>query len=347
MGRLPTFGIVLALLLIAMPVSAQSESLYVDDDGLCDGNAPCLPHPQDAVNAANPGDKIRVYPGTYGSRVYTSKPPHSSAQDQHAPALIVYKDGLTIEAVDPDPANTIIETTHDYWSNPVAIQASTGGTWDGSQYIGAGVYPTSGTAPNAVAIIASNVTIRGFTLRKPFVGVAWGGFWNTAGVTIGGLYTGDPDHLGSDGNKVQECVFEDVWHAVVVWHSSGNTIAKNVVKPLGLTHHWAAISIYDGYSADQIKLGHPSQYNKILNNTVANRGIFIGAFDPPIWTDNTGTKVHANTATGLFTAYSSGSKKFSGNRVQRYDWYEASDYKFPGKSNKGTPPGWTNWDPAP
>jgi hypothetical protein len=346
MQRLPTFGIVLALLLLAMPVSAQSGILYVDDDGQCDGNTPCLLHPQDAVNAASPGDTIRVYPGTYGSRTYTSKPPHWGDNDQLAPALIVYKDGLTIEAMDPDPANTTIETAHDYWSNPVAIQASTGGTWDGSQYVGAGVYPTGGTAPNAVAIIASNVTVTGFTLRKPFKGVAWSGFWNTAGVMIGGLYTGDPDHLGSDGNRVQGCVFEDVWEAVRVWHSSANTIANNVVKPLGFTDHWPAISIYDGYNDAKINLGYPSQHNKIRNNVVTDKGIFVGAWAPETeWTDNTGTEVHANQATGLFTAYSSGSKEFSGNTAEWYGWWKASDYKFPGKSNKGIegyPPGWTN-----
>jgi parallel beta-helix repeat protein len=347
MKKLLTLVMVLSVLLIAVPVSANSGTLYVDDDDICGGNSPCYTHPQEAVNAANPGDTILVYPGTYGSRRYTSPtPPHWSApNDQYAPALIVYKDGLTIEAVDPDPANTVIETTHDWWSNPVAIQASTGGTWDGSQYVGAGVYPPGGTAPNAVAIMASNVTIRGFTLRKPYAGVAWGGFWNTAGVMIGGLYAGDPDHLGSDGNTVENCVFKDVWHAVYIWHSSDNMIVNNTVNALGGTGHWAAISIYDGYNNAQINLGYTSKHNKIINNTIADKGISVGAWAPSTWTDNTGTKVHGNKLPfgSLGTAYSSGLKVFSGNACASYWAYQASDYKFPGNANHSMPPNWPGW----
>jgi len=321
-------------------LSKPDVQTWTVDDDLVECPSADFLHPQDAVNAANPGDLILVYPGTYGSRIFTTKPPHWGFNDQYAPALIVYKDGLTIQAVNPDPAITVIETTHDWWSNPVAIQASTGGVWDGSQYVGAGVYPTFGTAPNAVAIIASNVTIQGFMLRKPYMGVAWGGFWNTAGVMIGGLYAGDPGHLGADGNTVKNCVFENVWHAVYIWHSSSNKILNNKVEPLGSsTGHWAAIEIYDGYNADQINLGYTSKYNKIINNTIADKGIFVGAWDPPIWTDNTGTKVNGNQATSLGTGYSSGSKVFSGNNVDSYWAYQASDYKFPGKSNHGIPPG--------
>ena len=98
MKKLLTLAMVLSALLIAVPVSADPGILYVDDDGLCGGNLPCYTHPQDAVNDANPGDTILVHPGTYGSRRYTSPtPPHWSApNDQYAPALIVYKNGLTM-----------------------------------------------------------------------------------------------------------------------------------------------------------------------------------------------------------------------------------------------------------
>jgi parallel beta-helix repeat protein len=122
---------------------------------------------------------------------------------------------------------------------------------------------------------------------------------------IGGLYAGDPDHLGSDNNVVEKCVFSDVWHAVYIWHSSGNKIIDNNVATL-TTNHWAAISTYDGYNDAQIGLGHPSENNVIVHNTLANKGIALGAWAPPTWTSNAGSKVCCNTATSVGVTYSHG-----------------------------------------
>ena len=46
---------------ITAPVSAV---LYVDDDGICDGNTPCYVHLADAVQQANAGDSIVVHQGS-------------------------------------------------------------------------------------------------------------------------------------------------------------------------------------------------------------------------------------------------------------------------------------------
>jgi len=132
MKKLSVFTITILLLVIAFsPQSAKADpsTLYVDAAGLCGGNSPCSLHPQDAVNAANPSDTILVYPGTYDSRYFVCDPVYPTwcaPNDNWAPALIVYKDGLTIKSVE-GPANTIIQSTHNFWSNAIAVQNSTAG----------------------------------------------------------------------------------------------------------------------------------------------------------------------------------------------------------------------------
>jgi len=327
----------LAVLLFALPATAAT--LYVDAAGSCGGNLPCYLHPQLAVNAANADDTIRVYPGVYGTREAPHSPPHWGPNDWFAPALIVYKDGLTIEAVNTDPSLTVIESTHNVWSNPVAIQWSTGGLfhpgphgWDAYYTTPPGITPTGGSAPNAISIIASNVTIRGFTLHRHYEGT-WATY-NTAGVMIGGLFAGDASHLGSDGNTVENCSFSDVWHAVYIWHSSRNKIFNNQVAAL-TTNHWAAISTYDGYDDAQINLGHPSENNKIIGNVIADKGIALGAWAPSIWTSNADSMVWCNTTTSVGVTYSHGPVSIGGNTGGIWQSNTDKVFKVTGVTYKG------------
>jgi parallel beta-helix repeat protein len=290
-------AMVLTAVNVAGPVSADAATLYVDDDNVCGDNSPCYLHPQDAVNAANPGDTIMVYPGTYDSRYFVcdlDHPTWCAPNDNWAPALIVYKDGLTIRAVDPNPATTIIQSTHNFWSNAIAVQNSTAGA----------IVGVSSWSPNAITVVANNVTIEGFTLHRPFEGT-WATY-NTAGVFIGSKASGYPDYLGqANGATVQNCVFSNLWHAVYIWHSSGNTIVNNTVAAL-TTNHWAAISTYDGDSDASIGYGNLSEDNLIADNTIANKGISLGAWAPTIWTSNAGSAVCSNTTTDVGVSYAHG-----------------------------------------
>ena len=335
------FSILFVLMLVisfsmvpAAAVAGDPTTWTVDDDGVECPTAH-FTHPQDAVNAANPGDTILVYPGTYGSRVFTTKPPHWGLSDQYAPALIVYKDSLTIEAVNPDPSNTVIQSKHTWWSNPVAIQASTGGTWDGTKYVGAGVNPWDGTAPNTVAIIADYVTIDGFKIVRAHDSVT-GNTFNSAPVMIGGLYAGDPQFLPKGHNTVKNCILGGVgyylttslqlqsstesWTGVYIWHSSDNIIENNIVYDI----NWRALQIYDGYSDSQIAYGSLSKNNQFINNEVYNAwgGLFVGAWAPSVWTDNSGTVIQGNyfhdlTDFGILFGFTdSGNVEISGNTME-------------------------------
>jgi parallel beta-helix repeat protein len=77
-----TLAMMLAALLIAVPVSADPEILYVDDDDpTCGGNSPCHATIQAAINAASNGDTISVNPGTYDEALTITKPITLSGAD--------------------------------------------------------------------------------------------------------------------------------------------------------------------------------------------------------------------------------------------------------------------------
>jgi hypothetical protein len=343
MRRLLLFAVMFTLALTVSPVyAARGTVLYVDDDlsAGCGGKTPCYPHPQDAVNAAQPGDTIRVYPGTYGSRVSKDcgyEPCNCS--DSFAPALIVYKNRLILEAIDRNPANTVIEATHKCWSNPSRPEIGRKGPVEVST--AGGVNPIFGSAPNAVSIIASGVVLRGFTVLRPYIDFTPPTGHDT--ILIGGLYQGygkvEGETLGFRGNTVSGCVMGGV-DGVAIWHSADNTIAGNRIKePVR-----EAISIYDGWSDAEVGLPSPSTGNRVYGNRIIPgtynpkaQAVFVGAWNQegPTGkrTNNSGTLVYRNDCggMGLFTAYSDRKKEFYDNTNVGWTGYcQASGYSFRG-----------------
>ncbi|MCJ7457028.1 right-handed parallel beta-helix repeat-containing protein [Candidatus Bathyarchaeota archaeon] len=326
----------LSALLVVAPVRASSGTLYVDIAGACEGNTPCYTHPQDAVNFANPGDTILVYPGTYDSRRFTSPvPPHWGPGDQYAPALIVWKNGLTIKAVDPDPSKTVIQTTYNFWVNKAlpggggggSIEHSTGCIWNPTTKVwdddpatpGDCVRPTSGTAPNGIAIIANDVTIDGFTIISTYGGdpKCPSGYPNTGGVFVGALYAGDKTVSGISGTTISNSIIRG-YSGVRIWKAphttlENNEIDNNILPPTPTPPYYAGctadptpaqvvVEAWEGWN-EGANIG--STYLRAVNNHIIDykrtSGIAVGGFyNGPV--DHSGLYIHDNAIEGAASA---------------------------------------------
>ena len=82
-------------------LSAGADTRYVDDDQVCDGNTPCYPTIQAAVNASDGGgDTIIVYPGTYAAFNVPAGANYDYLTVQGVSADAVFVDGSINSAVD-------------------------------------------------------------------------------------------------------------------------------------------------------------------------------------------------------------------------------------------------------
>jgi hypothetical protein len=60
-------------LFLAQALPAKIPFTYADSDGLCEGNTPCFPSFQQAINAVDSGGQVTVYPKTFNENVTLNK----------------------------------------------------------------------------------------------------------------------------------------------------------------------------------------------------------------------------------------------------------------------------------
>lgn len=278
---------------------AAAATLYVDDDGLCESNSPCYTTIQAAINAASDYDTIFVYPGTYDPVVEVTPPCWGG--HYYAQGIVVWKTGLIIHAVDPDPANTVIESTFPGWMDWWRIQILTGGSYGTPPNcfpITGGYNPGTSAAPSAIMIVKDDVTIEGFTIRSTYIGdPGQTGHPNTAGVMIGGVKAGDTLVDGVDYTTIRNCAISG-WSAVYNWKSSNTVLEGNIMTniqtasaPMGST-----VNVWGGWNEGDCSRSATGM--QILNNKITSvaveHAIFLGGYCNG-WIDNSDLYIDGNT----------------------------------------------------
>jgi hypothetical protein len=299
MRRILLAATVLVLLLGMLPTASAQGTLYVDDDNVCGGNSPCYTTVQAAINAASDYDTILVYPGTYDPQIEVTPPCWGG--HYYAQGIVAWKSGLTIQAVDPDPANTVIESTFPGWMQNWRIQILTGGTYGlppNCFPITGGYDPVTSAAPSAVMVVKDGVTIDGFTIRSTYIGdPGQTGHPNSAGVMIGGVKAGDTTVDGVDGTTIQNCVISG-WSAVYNWKSSNTTLDSNVMTNIQTTTAPMGSTVNSWGGWDEGDCSRSATGMRLLDNTITSiaveHAVFLGGYCNG-WIDNSDLYIDGNT----------------------------------------------------
>jgi len=129
----------------------------------------------------------------------------------------------------------------------------------------AGIEYWTGKRGDGFRVIASDVTITGFTIIGHYDGIQQD--FNNPGIIIGGTFPGDYGNLGVERVTISNNVFTDSWSAIYVWKSSNNLITGNEIYDMD----WRAIQVYDG--SNDAQLAYDPTYDDGTPPDYSNRPI--------------------------------------------------------------------------
>jgi nitrous oxidase accessory protein len=258
-----------------------------------------------------------------------------------AATLNVPGDYLTIgEAIDASLNGDIINVLPGSYPGNITVDKSV--SIRGVQ--GAEVtFVTPSANQNGFQVIASDVTISGFTISGA-TGFNW------SGILIGGLFPGDDTHLGVTDVTVTKCILEGNAAGVYIWKANNSMIVNNTVRNNasvpGNENAGNGIIVWEG----------PSLNTQIVNNEVYGNdkfGIFVGA---DAERDFTGTKINGNNLyqngayrwlgytyppganwLGMGFMNALGSIKVSGNKILATNGVDIWVFNAPGLRAVGNP----------
>ena len=137
------------------------------------------------------------------------------------------------------------------------------------------------TSENGFQVIASDVTISGFTISGATA-------FQSSGVIIGGLFPGDERYPGVLDVTVSKCILEANCSGNYIWKADNSMIVNNTVR-----NNFSVPANQDGGNGIIVWEG-PSLGTHIVNNEIYSNdkyGIFVGGM---VDADYSGTKINGN-----------------------------------------------------
>jgi parallel beta-helix repeat protein len=247
------------------PFRVGPRTWYVDDD-LQDYPDADFTKIQDAVDAAQAGDMIVVYPGTYTENVDVYK--SLTIKSENGAEMTI------VQAANPD--EHVFEVTADYVNISGFTVRGANGHENGAYYCVAGLYLKDANYCNISSNNASNNNI-GFILEYSFNNILSN---NIASNIHSGVYLGYSSNNTVMKNNASS---NEAGYGIKLWHSSNNVVNNNNVN----ANEDQGIWLY--HSSNNLVIG-----NNVSNN---NDGIDLWNSDNNTITNNA---INSNSLHGIY-----------------------------------------------
>ncbi len=310
---------------------APAAVVYVDGGGVCGGNSPCFTTIQAAINAANPGDTINVFAGTYAEQININKAltvlgpnaninPNTGARATEAVII-----PTSSNPISPSFAGPIVVTlgTSGVTFKGFTVDGNNPSLTSGVVYNGSdvdaefGIYGPETANPDAV--VSNNIVKNIGEIAVWITSNSQGGAKNANSVISDNLVDND---LGNFGEAIR--IGEDAWVSILnnvvtrsrigitVENFSGNTtthpasvIGNNTISTfrIGMWHNLHYVYGAPGFTYSNNTVNAVVQSPLPLGPVVTFQGLREDSIQQTVFATFTGNTLNGNRAALLTAGY--------------------------------------------